>query len=1082
MFVAALTAGATNYFVATTGSDNNAGTESAPFATLGKAILKATTPGDIVYIEAGTYIVKDTEIMGSSDNGLYKLVYDFKQKGKEGNPIKFIGKWSADNKNRPVFDFSNVSPEGCRVTAFHVGGQYLEFQNFEVVGVQNTIADHSQSENFRIDNASYCTFDNIAVHDGMGIGFYVHRKSHHNLFVNCDAYRNYDTVGGSSKPGDGGNNDGFGCHVSDVSCINNIFIGCRAWANTDDGFDLINCYAPVTIAYSYAYRNGYASTDDVTYTKKADGNGFKSGGYGMSASDITLPEGGTPMHNIYHNISAINKANGFYSNHHLGGIYFHDNSAYNNGSSDYSMVNRKGATASENVDVDGYGHTIKNNLSYNSSKIAVAINRDECEIADNSFTWDGSNWVNNADITDASFTSLNYKRIISKRHMNGTYSESSTFTFMQQPTSLGFGADFSDADYEQAIADAKKISGAEATAQAEEQEEQTTTTKKVHTIGDSTMSDYDQDLADEAGMYGWGTFLGDYLTLTSINWADQGESTSSFYKKFWPAAKAEIKSGDIVIIQFGHNDQKSITTAEYRINLAKYIDEVRALGATPILATSICRKLFSGKTITRLGRIDDGDKNGVGIDDHTYDFPYNMQLVAQEKNCQIIDMTTATKTLLEEWGPSGSLQFFPAGGSTHTNELGARVNAMIAAQLFYDGNTALKEYVKTEAIAIPHPAEDQNIETVVTDETTWSFIGYTDQQVIADKVVDKDGLYLRGGSGSYNITARKVSGYSSVTFSDGTTVATPFQARSAGADQSSKITADNTAGEESSINRTFAVNIGAKGTFYVFLSPTSGTSGRTMHLLFNGEDVDNIDAAVAYANSNHLAELKYEADETGTFYITSGQGYNLVAARFVPKADYTEEDWNYYMVKTGENGYATFGNLAGENLAVPAGLTAYAVTKSSEDGKVNLMDVGSVMVKDGGFVVKGESNTEYSLEATTATPSFNGENLMVANTAEHVIPQTNSDGSKNYILAIKDGITAFYLSSGEGKLRQKKAYLRLPAEASAKEIISFDITTAISKHTFSASENMDNSYNLAGQHVGKNYRGIVIRNGKKYIQ
>ena len=148
-------------------------------------------------------------------------------------------------------------------------------------------------------------------------------------------------------------------------------------------------------------------------------------------------------------------------------------------------------------------------------------------------------------------------------------------------------------------------------------------------------------------MYGWGTFLGDYLTLTSINWADQGESTSSFYKKFWPAAKAEIKSGDIVIIQFGHNDQKSITTAEYRINLAKYIDEVRALGATPILATSICRKLFSGKTITRLGRIDDGDKNGVGIDDHTYDFPYNMQLVAQEKNCQIIDMTTATKTLLE---------------------------------------------------------------------------------------------------------------------------------------------------------------------------------------------------------------------------------------------------------------------------------------------------------------------------------------------------------------------------------------------------------------------------------------------------
>ena len=47
------------------------------------------------------------------------------------------------------------------------------FRNFEVVGIQVNITDHTQSENFRIRNGHHNTFDNIACHDGMGIGFYL---------------------------------------------------------------------------------------------------------------------------------------------------------------------------------------------------------------------------------------------------------------------------------------------------------------------------------------------------------------------------------------------------------------------------------------------------------------------------------------------------------------------------------------------------------------------------------------------------------------------------------------------------------------------------------------------------------------------------------------------------------------------------------------------------------------------------------------------------------------------------------------------------------------------------------------------
>ena len=450
-FIAALQASATDYYVSTTGSDSNDGkSREAAFATLGAAQQVVMT-GDNVYILPGTYKITEDQISREESSGPYKVVFYFTQKGQKGEPISFIG--LTENGERPVFDMSAVNPEGYRVTAFLISGQYLVFRNFEVIGMMVNITTHTQSENFRISNASYNTFDNIACHDGMGIGFYLQRNSHHNLFVNCDGYNNYDSV---SESGRGGQNDAFGCHVN-AGNPGNIFIGCRAWNNSDDGYDLINCFSPVTFCYSFAYHNGY----DAAGNKRQDGNGFKAGGYGMG-STITLPDDGAPRHEVYHCISSYNKSNGIYSNHHLGGVYFHHNTSYNNSSYNYAMVNRKDASYPDGaVDVNGYDHTLEYNLSYSSGNRHISsldATDGQNTLTGNSYHWNAGAWENDNIVPNEDFASTSVSRVTAARNADGMLSES-TLLYMQQETYLGYGADFSG--YEAAIRAAKRVSGAE---------------------------------------------------------------------------------------------------------------------------------------------------------------------------------------------------------------------------------------------------------------------------------------------------------------------------------------------------------------------------------------------------------------------------------------------------------------------------------------------------------------------------------------------------------------------------------------------------------------------------------------------
>lgn len=461
-FAAAIfTSYATDYFVSPTGNDSNSGLEEKkPFATLGK-VMPLLKPGDNVYLLPDTFRVQPSEVQ-MVEKGIYTDVFYFDQKGEKGMPISIVG--LTRNGLRPVFDFSAIHPEGRRISGFLVRGQYLVFRNFETAGIQSVLPTHAQSENFRVMNGHHNTFDNIAAHDGMGIGFYLMKHSDHNLVLNCDSYNNFDYVGGSATPGDGGNNDGFGAHLSGTDCNDNIFIGCRAWCNSDDGFDLINCNSPMTIEYCIAYRNGYSQNADGTFKGRADGNGIKSGGFTMVKKDVLRPDP-FPVHQVHDNITARNGSNGIYSNHQLGGVHFYNNASYRNGRNNYNFVNRRGPSAQDAVDVNGYGHVVENNLAFAGNRRHGNIgwlngDTDSCTVKNNSFSWDKANktWVNE-EYTDADFESIDMNVLRAQRNADGTYSKE-TLQFMllkNNPNSYGVRA----GKYLEAIANAKKISGAE---------------------------------------------------------------------------------------------------------------------------------------------------------------------------------------------------------------------------------------------------------------------------------------------------------------------------------------------------------------------------------------------------------------------------------------------------------------------------------------------------------------------------------------------------------------------------------------------------------------------------------------------
>lgn len=397
-------------YVAPQGDDAAAGTIDAPLATL-PAAYRLTEGGDTVCFRGGTYNVTDSQVM--KIKGVYAFVFALEKAGTAEHRTCYMGYPG----ERPVFDFSALMLDGKhRFAAFYLGADYVHLRNFDIVGVPVRIKGHTQSECVSARRGSHCIVEDIAMHDGMAIGYYQKRGSH-NLVVDCDAYNNYDDY---SEGPYGGNVDGFGCHVFDTFEVGNVFRRCRAWRNSDDGFDLISCAAPVEIDHCMAFYNGYCPSsnpaDTVNFVSAGDGNGFKAGGWGMNKRKTKCPDV-CPSHYIHHSLAYRNKAHGFYANHHLAGNTWENNTSCGN-RSNYNMLNRKNTI--EAIDVPGYDHSLANNVSWTFTDASLGghlinINPDRVTLTNNSFAPS----VSSVEVTAEMFVSTSVSLLFTRRLPDG---------------------------------------------------------------------------------------------------------------------------------------------------------------------------------------------------------------------------------------------------------------------------------------------------------------------------------------------------------------------------------------------------------------------------------------------------------------------------------------------------------------------------------------------------------------------------------------------------------------------------------------------------------------------------------------
>jgi lysophospholipase L1-like esterase len=219
----------------------------------------------------------------------------------------------------------------------------------------------------------------------------------------------------------------------------------------------------------------------------------------------------------------------------------------------------------------------------------------------------------------------------------------------------------------------------------------TANTPTVYVVGDSTASNYASDLYPRTG---WGQVLQQSFTTACVtvdNRALSGRSSKSFFDEgAWTPIEAALGAGDFVLIQFGHNDEKTEDAARgtdpdttFKQYLSIYIDDSLAKGATPILLTPINRNNWNSTTLK--------DSHG--------EYPRAMRELAAARNVSLVDATALTKTHFERIGPAATNEYFmnlapgqfpnyPEGNedNTHLREGGATVIAQIVlADLYAQG-------------------------------------------------------------------------------------------------------------------------------------------------------------------------------------------------------------------------------------------------------------------------------------------------------------------------------------------------------------------------------------------------------------
>ncbi len=267
-----------NIYVSPNGKSNAAGTKDAPMDIY--TAVKIAAPGQKILIKEGTYNLSSTVkvergINGTADAMIYMIA-------------------DPEAGSRPVFDF------GGKCAGMILAGDYWYFQGFDVTRSADAQKGIQVSGNHNI-------LDQIKAYKNGNTGIQISRYlgtdqfnqwPAHNTILNCSSYLNADK----------GYEDADGFAAKLTVGQGNVFDGCIAAYNADDGWDLFakvqsGSIGVVTIQNCVAFKNGYILDENGREINAGNGNGFKMGGDSMPGAHV-----------LKNSVAFANKAKGIDSN------------------------------------------------------------------------------------------------------------------------------------------------------------------------------------------------------------------------------------------------------------------------------------------------------------------------------------------------------------------------------------------------------------------------------------------------------------------------------------------------------------------------------------------------------------------------------------------------------------------------------------------------------------------------------------------------------------------------------------------------------------------------------------------------
>ena len=364
------------FFVSPSGNDTYPGTIDQPFKTISKGLTTIANNG-LLYLRGGTY----------SQSGNLTL-------NRTGITNRAIRIWAYPGEV-PVVDGVGSASDLIKISGnwYHLKG--IEVKNATHNGIN--ISGHSNI----VENCAAYDNGNTGLHITGGQSGSVYPS--YNLITNCDAYMNYD-------PPVGGNADGFSTKWQVGP--GNVFSGCRAWNNSDDGWDLWMGTSTVVIENCWAFRNGVDSWFSGQFD--GNGNGFKLGGNNI----------GTP-HIVRNCVSFDNTVvgshgagRGFDENNNLSGQTLYNCISYRNMGNNYHFGNT----------VTNGQHIIRNCVSYVGNVYITSGTRDHN-------SWQGFT------VADADFLSLDTTLATAPRQADGSLPETSLFRLAPGSSMIDAGVD-----------------------------------------------------------------------------------------------------------------------------------------------------------------------------------------------------------------------------------------------------------------------------------------------------------------------------------------------------------------------------------------------------------------------------------------------------------------------------------------------------------------------------------------------------------------------------------------------------------------------------------------------------------------